>query len=261
MGERPTKAPQEIVTESSDGITRMSVDDGNWSFGSPNFYLIQGIGRAVIVDSGTGSLPEYDLFEKTWVDKRRPTVEAVIVTHYHFDHNGGSSAFAKLVGAEVIGGREKEEVEQAIQLGEREVVILPTPGHTKDSLCVLDRNTNALFTGDTVIEDKSVVVDDMREYTGSLEKLKKIKPTAIFPGHGNYIPDAGQKINEYIARTHRRERMIIRFIKHGLNSVDSLTKRMYPHKPKAGQKQVMSHVKKLIDDGRLVESKGQLTLI
>ncbi len=261
MGERPTKALTEVMTEISPGITRMCVENGEWSFGPPNYYLVQGIDSAVVVDSGTGTDEEFGLFRRTWLSKGKPQIAAVIVTHEHFDHDGGSFDFSDLVGAPIIGGLGKRADERTIDLGERAVTILPTPGHTEDSLCVMDNNTRGLFTGDTIIEDKSVVVEDMGEYVNSLEALKKLNPSTILPGHGNQISDAEQKIADYIARTHRRERMILRFIHHGLNSVDSLTKRMYPHKPYVGQKQVLSHIEKLIEEGRVVEQEGQLVLI
>lgn len=261
MGERPIKAPQEVVTESPFGITRMTIEDGNWSFGTPNYYLIQGSNAAVVVDSGTGSLAEYNLFEKTWVSKGRPTVSAVIVSHHHFDHKGGSSDFAELVGASVIGGSEEQEEERVLDLGEREVVVLPTPGHTRDSLCVLDKKTNALLTGDTIIEDKSVVVSDMGDYVRTLEELKRLAPSVIFPGHGSEISDGLHKIEAYIAQTHRRERKIVGFINHGLNSIDGLVRRMYPQNRHMGEIQVKAHIEKLIKDGRLKENEGQLEMI
>lgn len=260
MGESSTTSLMEVVTEMSPGITRMYLENGEWSFGPPNYYLIQGADCAVVVDSGTGSDEEFELFRNTWLSKGKPRIAAVIVTHEHFDHDGGSFDFSDLIGAPIIGGLGERVEQRTMDLGERVVVILPTPGHTEDSLCVMDNNTRGLFTGDTIIEDKSVVVEDMGEYVNSLERLKKIKPATIFPGHGNQIQDANQKIADYIARTHRRERMIMRSIQHGLNSVESLTKRMYPHKTHVGQKQVLTHVKKLIDDGLIVEQGGQLSL-
>lgn len=261
MRERPTTSPMEVVTEMSPGITRMCVENGEWSFGAPNYYLVRGTDGAVVIDSGTGTDEEFALFRSTWLSKGKPKVAAVIVTHEHFDHDGGSFDFSDLVGAPIIGGLGERVEERTMDLGERVVTILPTPGHTEDSLCVLDKTSNSLFTGDTIIEDKSVVVDDMGEYIHSLEELKRLKSATILPGHGNLIPDASQKIADYIARTHRRERMILRFIHHGLNSVDSLTKRMYPHKPHVGQRQVLSHIEKLINDGLITEQEGQLTLI
>ncbi len=239
----------------------MTIENGEWSFGSPNYYLVRGLNGAVVVDSGTGTDEEYALFEKTWLSKGKPPVAAVIVTHEHFDHDGGSFDFSDLTGAPIIGGLGKRESERAMDLGEREITILPTPGHTEDSLCVYDRKTNSIFTGDTVIEDKSVVVNDMSSYLTSLKRLQRIAPLLILPGHGSVIENATDKIAEYIAHTNRRERMIKRFIHHGLTSIDALTKRIYPHKPEVGKRQIESHIQKLIEEGYLAEIHGELTLI
>lgn len=261
MGEGYTKEPMEVVTDVSPGITRMCIENGEWSFGPPNYYFIEGNDGAAVVDSGTGSDEEFVLFKKTWQSKGKPKVAAVIITHEHFDHDGGSFDFSDLVGAPIIGGLGEKVDKRAIELGERQIVVLPTPGHTTDSLCVLDKNTNSLFTGDTIIEDKSVVVSDMCDYVRTLEELKLLAPTTIFPGHGSRISDGLQKINEYIAHTNRRERKIVSFIHHGLTSVDSIARRMYPQNRRAGEMQVKAHVEKLLEEGRLSINNGQLSLI
>jgi glyoxylase-like metal-dependent hydrolase (beta-lactamase superfamily II) len=38
---------------------------------------------------------------------------------------------------------------EIIDLGDRKIEVLHTPGHTPDSLCLLDREHRLLFTGDT----------------------------------------------------------------------------------------------------------------
>lgn len=261
MKEKPSVDVQEVVAENIPGITCMTIENGEWSFGTPNYYLVRGLNVAVVVDSGTGSDEEYALFEKTWLSKGKPPIAAIIVTHEHFDHDGGSFDFSELTGAPIIGGLGEREEERTMNLGEREITILPTPGHTEDSLCVYDKKTDSLFTGDTIIEDKSVVVSDMASYIASLKKLEGISPARILPGHGNIIENATGKIAEYIAHTNRRERMIKRFIHHGLTSIDALTKRIYPLKPEVGKRQIESHIRKLIEEGYLTEEQGELTLI
>ena len=41
-----------------------------------------------------------------------------------------------------------------VQVGERPLVLVPTPGHTADSLSILDPSEGLLFTGDTVLGGK-----------------------------------------------------------------------------------------------------------
>lgn len=253
---------QEISQQVSRGITRLTVENGEWGFGSPNFYIISGGNGSVIIDSGMGSPEEMNLFERAWRDKRINGAIAVVVTHNHFDHDGGRKEIARLTGAPIIGGRGEMEEEKTIDLGGRIIRIFPTPGHTTDSLCALDHQTNGLFTGDTIIEDKSVVVDDMSDYVKTLEALKELAPTVIFPGHGNPIPDAPKKIQAYFDRTHTRERMILRYIARGDMDEVALVKKMYPKDEwGAGSDQISAHLQKLEKEGRVVEEDGRLRVV
>ena len=251
---------QETVEEVAPGLIRITVENGEWSFGTPNYYLLIGETEGIIVDSGTGSSSEFSLFRKTWQKRGQPKIAGIVVTHSHFDHSGGIRSFSALVDAEIIGGKGMAEDKREIDLGGRTVTIIPTPGHTRDSLCVLDSKSNALFTGDTIIEDKSVVVQDMSAYWNTLEELKWLAPAIIYPGHGNTVENGTNKIQEYIARTHRRERTIERFIQRGLTDVRSLTNRMYGDKSSAGHQQVKAHIEKLEKEGRIIAQDGKLQL-
>ena len=71
-------------------------------------------------------------------------------------------------------------------LGSLEAVIIHTPGHTIDSMCVLVGD--ALFTGDTLFVGKVGGTDfgegARREYDSLHEKLMVIPDEArVFPGH------------------------------------------------------------------------------
>jgi glyoxylase-like metal-dependent hydrolase (beta-lactamase superfamily II) len=107
-----------------------------------------------------------------------------------------------------------------IQLGERDLEVIHTPGHSPDSICLLDSKNRILFTGDLFFPGplyafgEDVVLDD---YTASIDKilnridefdylcsghndpwiksevLFKVKQAFqdIFDGKGNYMEDQG----------------------------------------------------------------------
>lgn len=85
-------------------------------------------------------------------------------------------------------------------LGDRKLEVLFTPGHTKDSICLLDRKNKILFSADTIVSTPTLMLDSfsdtMGRYLQSLEKLKKHKAEyeLIFPGH--YIRPIGEKYVE-----------------------------------------------------------------
>ena len=72
--------------------------------------------------------------------------------------------------------------------------VVHTPGHSWDSCCFYHKKSGALITGDTLLgsKKKGVVVTPaiysnpiQMRYT--LNRLKRLEPKAIYPGHGSYF--------------------------------------------------------------------------
>lgn len=78
---------------------------------------------------------------------------------------------------------------QIIDLGGRPIEIIETPGHTWGSVCLLDRNQQALYVGDSVCEDAVLLQFDhstpVSVYVESLEKLLNYRQSlnSIYAGH------------------------------------------------------------------------------
>ena len=78
-----------------------------------------------------------------------------------------------------------------IELGNRKVRILQTPGHTAGSICLLDENNGWLFAGDMICRDGVLLnfpeSTTVETYVRSISMLKdladKEQITTIFPGH------------------------------------------------------------------------------
>jgi hydroxyacylglutathione hydrolase len=136
------------------------------------------------------------------------TISYVIDTHVHADHYSGGRKLAQMVGApyclhESDAGRVKFDFEplrdgQSLNLGNVEVEVLHTPGHTPDSVCLLvtDRRRGELpwfvVTGDTLFVG-SIGRPDLlgreREMAAQLydsihsKLLSLSNEIEIFPGH------------------------------------------------------------------------------
>lgn len=74
-------------------------------------------------------------------------------------------------------------------LGDRKLETIETPGHTADSICLLDRDNRLLFTMDTLCSTPTLLYDyysvHLRIYENSLKKLMDMESSyeLIFPGH------------------------------------------------------------------------------
>lgn len=94
-------------------------------------------------------------------------------------------------------------------LGERDIEIIHTPGHTPGSVCLLDRSAKLLFTGDTLCEWGILLhfADECCSPEVYLESVKRIKDLEvcfdrIYPGHHGF-PVEKSYIDEYFTCAER----------------------------------------------------------
>lgn len=149
--------------------------------------------RAVVFDTGSTAEPLIDLLERRGLE-----LEAVILTHAHWDHFDGAADLAKRwPQAKVLLGARDGQISVPTevmndgfeyQLGEIKISGFDTPGHTAGGMTFkvdgLERRLaivgDALFAGSMGGANVS--------YTDSLESLNKILDldarTVLAPGHG-----------------------------------------------------------------------------
>ncbi len=171
-------------------------------------YLIgdETTGRAVVVD------PRRDVgIYLRDAEAEGLTIELVIETHFHADFVSGHLELAAATGAEIgfssvasteFGSRPLGDDER-ISLGEVELEIRHTPGHTPESLCIVVRENaddevpygvltgDTLFIGDVGRPDLLSSVGFTRAelagqlYTSLHTRLLTLPDaTRVFPGHG-----------------------------------------------------------------------------
>jgi len=96
-----------------------------------------------------------------------------------------------------------------IDLGERDLEVIFTPGHTPDSLCLLDRKNGLLFTGDTFYLGPIYLFTpetDFAAYTQSVKKLARLAPSLklLLPGHNVPAADPAYllQLQEAVEKVH-----------------------------------------------------------
>lgn len=169
-------------------------------------YYIESNGEAVVIDPLREVQPYLDKAEKDGAK-----IKYVLETHFHADFVSGHIDLAKKSGATIVFGPTAQpgfeahiaEDNEILHVGNIQIKVIHTPGHTMESTCFLliDENgkETALFTGDTLfIGDvgrpdlaQKVVADLTQEKLAAhlYDSLhNKIMPLAddliVYPAHG-----------------------------------------------------------------------------
>lgn len=95
--------------------------------------------------------------------------------------------------------------ENFFELGNRRVLFLETPGHTRGSICLFDEKTKSLFTGDMICEEGVLLgfehSTSVSEYKRSVEKIQKFYTEndgeLILPSH-HKLPISRNIFDRYI---------------------------------------------------------------
>ncbi|MFB7942857.1 MBL fold metallo-hydrolase [Streptomyces sp. NPDC056049] len=192
----------------------MTLDGTNtWLLSEPDSDL------AVVVDPGPldeGHLRHViDTAEK--LGKR---VALTLLTHGHPDHAEGAGRFAELTGTSVRAldpalrlGDEGLGAGETITVGGLELRVVPTPGHTSDSLSFHLPADRAVLTGDTILGRGTTMVAHpdgrLGDYLDSLRRLRSLTVDdgvhTVLPGHGPVLEDAQGAVDFYLA--HRAGRL------------------------------------------------------
>jgi glyoxylase-like metal-dependent hydrolase (beta-lactamase superfamily II) len=106
--------------------------------------------EAIIID------PSWDLIELELIIKRNNLkIKYIVNTHHHFDHTLGNEAMAETTKAPIIQHESSElkndiKVKDGdfIEFGNSKLRVLHTPGHSKDSICLI--GDGKIFSGDTL---------------------------------------------------------------------------------------------------------------
>jgi hydroxyacylglutathione hydrolase len=164
-----------------------------------NFTYIFGsekTGQAAVVDP-SANLPDILSYAKEHDLK----IEMIFATHEHSDHTAGINSLAEKTGAKIVAHKAdaqalqrkhiqvdvKVEDGQKLKLGDVEIAVIHTPGHTPGSMCLLV--DGKLITGDTLFVGNCGRTDlpggSSKQMYESLHKKLKTLPdnTEVYPGH------------------------------------------------------------------------------
>jgi len=204
-----------------------------------NAYVVGGE-EVVVIDPAVQDEPFLAALEEG-TRAGRSRITAVLLTHVHPDHVGGSEELADRHAAPVVCGPGGAGYLPfpAREIGEGETIRLPgvtltalhTPGHAPEHLCFLLDEERALFSGDLIIGEGTVIIappdGDMGRYMDSLRRVQELRPGRIYPGHHEPIDDPAARIAALIAHREERTRKVEGALGPSARPLDDLLREVY----------------------------------
>ncbi len=208
-----------------------SIKIGRMAIGSyqTNCYFVyrEDSKRAVVIDPADNGAQIYSALERNGF-----TVEAILLTHGHFDHIWGTNELRDVSGAKIYALDEEkvlcEDVKNNLSamVGRAYTVVpdeyvrngdvltfdnmnfkvIATPGHTIGSCCYYVERAGILISGDTLFQESTGRTDfptgSMSSIVRSIREKLFILPdeTKVYPGHGDSTTIAYEKkYNPFVA--------------------------------------------------------------
>ncbi|MDR3782109.1 MAG: MBL fold metallo-hydrolase [Candidatus Nitrosotalea sp.] len=147
--------------------------------------------EAVIIDPSW----DLDLVIET-LERNALKVKYVINTHHHFDHTIGNDAIVKYTKSKILQHESstlKNDMRltngEKIKFGNSELTVMHTPGHSKDSICLV--GDGKIFSGDALFVGNCGRVDlpggsAIELYHSLFDIIYKLDDNLmLYPGH-NY---------------------------------------------------------------------------
>lgn len=231
-----------------------------------NTYVVDaGAGEALVIDPGP-PMPEHLDAIVEEANARKLRVAAILLTHGHPDHAPAAAPLAARTGAAIYAHPYSEvphdrdlPLEQDLDIGDAAFRIIDAPGHTFEHVAIYDPRESALFTGDVILGEGTVVIappgGGMRAYMQTLARLRDEFPHAqrIYGGHGPVVHDARAKIAEYISHRQLRKRELIDALRDAPHTIPQLVARIYGDTRRvlwpAAARQMLAYLIALVEDG------------
>jgi hydroxyacylglutathione hydrolase len=162
---------------------------------APFLYLLLGTGTALLHDTGASADADSFPIRRTVEELigGRPLRIAVTHSHGHGDHWAGDAQFADLpagavapTGAEAVaaffGIEDWPTGHATMDLGDRPIDVVPTPGHLGDHIVLFDRTRGLLLSGDAMLPGR-LTVRDWPAFRDSTRRLAGFARETAEQGH------------------------------------------------------------------------------
>lgn len=238
-----------------DDVSNVRFINGQVSFSSVGLNVHCFEVDGVLIDTGSHTLlPQFKNFFA------QMDVDQVMITHYHEDHTGGAGFLQKKFGLplymnemtiddcarkadyplyrKIFWGRRRpfqaEPIAETFTSRNAVWDVIETPGHAKDHLSFLNRQTGQLFSGDLYVHPQTKVIlreESMPMIMQSIEKVLEYDFGEMFCCHAGYVKDGRQALTEKLNYLRELEEKIHSLHQQGCSAPEiqsKIFKKKYP---------------------------------
>lgn len=190
-----------------------------------NTYVIQG-DPTIIIDPGstqflTALMPD---LHKDGIEAK--DIDIIVNTHLHGDHCWANEAVKQLSGAKILSHSLQKKfyqvtvietakffglppvefvtdsyIDNKLDTGDIKFELIPSPGHSPDSICFYSKKEKILICGDVIFAENTGRVDlpggNADELKHSIEELSRLEIGYLLPGHMDIVTSAEEVTSNF----------------------------------------------------------------
>jgi glyoxylase-like metal-dependent hydrolase (beta-lactamase superfamily II) len=179
------------------------------TYEAPFIYLLIGKTKALLIDTGAvtdaKSMPLAQTVISLLANAGARLPIMVVHTHGHLDHRSGDGQFRALPDVEIVptdlasvksrfGLADWPNGIGQIDLGDRVIDVIPTPGHYSSHVAFYDRQTGLFFSGDFLLPGRLLIEDTEADIASARRVVEFVaeRPVTYVLGAHIELDDSGK---------------------------------------------------------------------